>query len=143
MPDTRVTRSPLLPDRHPAPDFFVCDLFSFAPKSDLASLEHPLFSLSTKPDRTPRRYEHGDVFVEIKPSADGMATVHDRDVLIYCISVLMAARKEGRTISRTLRFRAHDLLLSTNRMTNGRGYEGLQAALERDQVARRPTPASG
>ncbi|MCA9050040.1 MAG: replication initiator protein A, partial [Planctomycetaceae bacterium] len=30
----------------------------------------------------PRRYEHGDLFVEIKPSSDGLATVHDRDILL-------------------------------------------------------------
>lgn len=76
------TRSPQFPDRHPEPDFFVCDVFNAAPKGDMASMEHPIFSLSTKPDRHPRRYEHGDLFVEIKPSSDGLATVHDRDILL-------------------------------------------------------------
>lgn len=94
-------------------------------------MQHPIFSLSTKPDRHVRRYEHGDLFVEIKPSADGLATVHDRDVLIYCISQVMAALNAGRQVSQVIRFRAHDLLKATNRMTNGRGYEGLKAALER------------
>ncbi len=124
-------RSPLLPDRHPTPDFFVCDIFDAAPKGDLASMEHPLFALSTRPDHHVRRYEHGDCFVEIKPSADGLATVHDRDVLIYCISQMMQAVNDGREVSQVLRFRAHDLLKSTNRMTNGNGYLGLKAALER------------
>ena len=41
----------LLPDRHPMGDFFVCDLFGAAPKDDLGSMEHPIFSLSTRPDR--------------------------------------------------------------------------------------------
>ena len=36
----------------------------------MASMEHPIFSLSTKPDHRIRRYEHGTTFVEIKPSAD-------------------------------------------------------------------------
>lgn len=125
------TRSPLLPDRRPKPDFFVCDIFDAAIKSDIASLEHPIFSLSTKPDHSIRRYEHGDIYVEIKPSADGLATVHDRDVLIYCISQLMAGLKEQRPASQIVRFRAHDLLSATNRMTNGQGYEALKAAMER------------
>jgi hypothetical protein len=126
-------RSPLLPDRHPTPDFFVCDIFDAAvtPKGDMASMEHPIFSLSTKPDHRIRRYENNGSFIEVKPSADGLATVHDRDILIFCISQLMAAINDQKPISPVLRFKAFDLLKSTNRMTNGQGYEGLKAAFER------------
>src|SRR4028119_201611 len=92
-------RPPLLPDRRPAPDFFVCDLMDAALKGDMASMEHPVFSLSTKPDHRVRRYEHGDVFVEVKPSSDGLATVHDRDILIYCISELITAMNAGQQVS--------------------------------------------
>lgn len=124
-------RSPLLPDRHPTPDFFVCDIFDAAPKGDMASMEHPIFSLATKPDLRIRRYEHKSSWIEIKPSTDGMATIHDRDILIYCISQLIAAFNDGRTMAQSVRFKAHDLLLATNRVTNGRGYELLRCALER------------
>lgn len=57
--------------------------------------------------------------------------MHDRDVLIYCISQLIAGLNDGREPSQTVRFKAYDLLQATNRMTNGQGYEGLKAALER------------
>lgn len=97
----------------------------------MASMEHPIFSLSTKPDTRVRRYEHNGKFVEITPSVKGLATIHDRDVLIYCISQLIAALNEGRQVSQTVHFKAYDLLQATNRMTNGAGYEGLKAALER------------
>jgi len=124
-------RPPLLPDRHPQADFFVCDIFDAVPKGDMASMEHPVFSLSTKPDRGSRRYEHGPHYVEIHPSHLGLATVHDRDVLIYCISQLMGALNNRQAVSRTVRLKAYDLLAATNRQTNGQGYEGLKAALER------------
>ena len=39
------TTGGLLPDRHPTGDFFVCDIFGASPKDDLASMEHPIFSL--------------------------------------------------------------------------------------------------
>jgi plasmid replication initiation protein len=94
-------------------------------------MEHPIFSLSTKPDHRVRRYEHGATYVEVKPSADGLATVHDRDVLIFCVSQLIAAQNAGQPVSPVLRFKAHDLLKATNRMTNGQGYLALKAALER------------
>ena len=41
----------LSPAEIPQGDFFVCDFFASVPKHDLASMEHPLFSLSTRPDR--------------------------------------------------------------------------------------------
>lgn len=126
------TRSPLLPVRH-QPDFFVCDIFDAGLKGDRASMEHPIFSLSKKPDMKVRRYENGENWFEVKPSATGMATVFDRDVLIYCISQLVAALNDGRPISKTLRLRAHDLLIATNRDTSGRGYLQLRETLERLQ----------
>ena len=131
MGDSTNSRSPLLPDRYPTADFFVCDLFGAAPKGDMASMAHPIFSLSTKPDHRIRRYESGPNYVEVKPGADGLATIHDRDVLIYCISQIMAGMNKGREVSQTVRFKAYDLLVSTNRNTAGTGYAQLKAALER------------
>lgn len=132
---TKETRSPLLPDRLDQPDLFVCDIFDAAPKGDMASMAHPIFSLSTKPDHRIRRYEDesGKNFVEVKPSAEGLATIHDRDVLIYCISQLIAAINDGKTPSKTLRMKAYDFLKATNRVTDGRGYDGLRSALVRLQ----------
>ncbi|MCB0074091.1 MAG: replication initiator protein A, partial [Caldilineaceae bacterium] len=110
---SKESKSPLLPERYPTPDFFVCDLFDAAPKGDMASMEHPIFSLSTKPDTRIRRYEHNGRFVEITPSVKGLATMHDRDVLIYCISQLMAGLNEGKQLSQVVRFKAYDLLQAT------------------------------
>ncbi len=125
-------RSPLLPDRHHR-DFFVCDIFDAALKGDSASMEHPIFSLSKKPDLKVRRYENGEKWAEIRPSVKGLATVFDRDILIYCISQLVAAVNDQRPISQRLRLRAYDLLVATNRDTSGRGYLQLREALERLQ----------
>ena len=129
--ETTKSRDPLLPDRMQQTDFFVCDIFDAAPKGDMASMEHPVFSISTKPDRNIRRYENGLNFVEITPSVKGLATVHDRDILIFCISQVMAALNEGRQVERTMRFKAYDLLSATNRPTGGEAYARLKDALER------------
>lgn len=130
---TKAERAPLLPLRHEQGDFFVCDIFDAAPKGDMAGMAHPIFTLSTKPDINPRRYETADkkCFVDIKPGSDGLASVHDRDVLIYCISQVMAALKAGRPVQKNLRFKAYDLLVATNRTTAGDGYTGLKKALGR------------
>ena len=121
----------LSPDRHPTGDFFVCDLFDAAPKGDLASMEHPIFSLSTKPDTRVLSYEHNGSEITVTPSVKGRATIHDKDILIYCVSQLMGALNAGREISRHLTLKAHDLLVATNRDTSGDAYARLRDAFER------------
>ncbi len=127
-------RSPLLPLRH-EPDFFVCDVFDSAFKGDQASMAHPVFSLSKKRDMTTRRYENNGKWVEVRPSSKGLATVFDRDVIIYCISQCIARLNDGLPVPRTLRFKAYDLLIATNRDVRGggRAYQLLSEALDRLQ----------
>ena len=112
-------------------DFFVCDFFGVAPKHDLASMEHPLFSLSTRPDRRILNYRHNGVEITVTPSVRGRATIFDADILIFCISQLMAALNAGRDVARTLTLTAHDLLLATGRETSGDSYRRLREAFER------------
>jgi len=112
-------------------DFFLCDILGAIPKDDMASMEHPVFSLSTRPDRRVLSYAHNDVQIEITPSVKGLATIHDKDILIYCISQLIGALNAQRPVSRKLTLRAHDLLIATQRETSGDGYRRLVAAFER------------
>jgi plasmid replication initiation protein len=128
---TIANAGPLLPDRHRQGDFFLCDIFDAIPKDDLATMEHPIFSLSTRPDRRILRYVHNNVQIEVTPSVKGLATIHDKDILIYCISQLMAALNAGKAVSRRLHLRAHDLLIATNRETSGDAYRRLKEAFER------------
>ena len=92
-------RNPLLPIRHPQQDFFVCDIVDAAPKGDMGSMEHPVFSLTTKPDMRTRDYQNGDTFIRISPSAKGLVTVYARDGLIYCICQCMVAFNDGQQVN--------------------------------------------
>lgn len=130
-PQRQAGQSALLPDRYPTVDFFSCDILGASPKDDLGSMEHPIFSLSTKPDRRVLSYEHNGTHIDVIPSVRGRATIHDKDILIYCISQLMSAVNAGRAISRRLTLRAHDLLVATNRDTSGDAYHRLKDAFER------------
>ena len=123
-------QSALLPDRHGG-DIFVCDILGAIPKDDMASMEHPLFSLSTRPDLRVLHHVHNGVTVTVVPSVRGLATLFDKDILIFCISQLMAAINRGQPVARTIRLTAHDLLLATNRETSGDGYARLREAFER------------
>ena len=122
----------LLPDRHPTKDFFIADIFDNLPfKDDLASMEHPLFSLSKKIDLRKLEYKKDNVSVTIAPSTYGLPTIFDKDVLLYCGSLLMDQINQGNIPPKTLRISSHDLLVATNRPTNGKGYELLKNALDR------------
>ena len=120
-----------MPIRHQTGDFFVCDILDALPKDDMATMEHPVFSLATKPDLRILSYAHNGVDITVTPSVRGLATIHDKDILIYCISQLMGALNAGRAISRDVTLRAHDLLVATNRETSGDAYRRLREAFER------------
>jgi plasmid replication initiation protein len=121
----------LAPDRHPNRDFFVADILDWALKDDRASMEHPMFSLSKTPDHRARHYEHNGNSITIEPGHHGLATIWDKDVLIYAISQLVEALNQGRPVSRTVRLKAYDLLIATNRHTGGKDYERLVESFRR------------
>ncbi|MFP1132903.1 replication initiator protein A [Asticcacaulis sp. W401b] len=125
-------RAVLLPDRH-APDLFflIEPVGDLTFKGDMASFEHPIFSLSLKPDLKIRQYEHRGVEVTITPSVKGLANIYDGDILIYLMSHLRRAMNDGRPTEQVIRFTALDFLQSTNRPTGGSGYNALRDGLER------------
>jgi plasmid replication initiation protein len=124
-------RPVLLPKRHPNHELFICDVLDAIPKDDLASMEHPVFSLATKPDTRTLTYEHRDVKIQITPSVKGLATIFDKDLLIFCISQMISKQNRGEPLSQNVRLHAYDLLIWTNRETSGDAYRRLIEAFER------------
>ncbi len=115
-------------------EIFSLDLIDYAFKDDPASMEAPLYSLSTKKDTSTWRWqsEDGNKKVEVTCNAEyGRATQHDKDILIYCMSQLTAAINAGLDVSRTVQFTARDFLLSTRRKDCGDDYDRLRDALNR------------
>jgi plasmid replication initiation protein len=123
--------SRLLPDRHPTGDIFIADILDWALKNDVHGMEHPMFSLSKKPDLRVRHYEHNGSSITITPSVKGIATIWDKDILIYAVSQLVEGLNQNRQPSRIIQVVAHALLVSTNRHTGGGDYEQLEQAFER------------
>ena len=121
----------LIPERHPQHDLFICDVADAVLKDVMAHMEHPFYSLSKKPETSVRRYEQNGNWIEITPSVKGLATIYDKDLLIYCISQIMAKLKRGEKVSQRVRINSHDLLIFTNRGTAGKDYKALVEALDR------------
>ncbi len=84
----------LLHDRHPQGDLFICNVGDAVLKDIMHSMEHPFYSLSKKPETNVRKYEHNGNWIQITPSVHGLATIYDKDILIYCISQIMHKLKK-------------------------------------------------
>jgi plasmid replication initiation protein len=121
----------LLPDRHPNRDFFILDVSDAAPKDDMASMEHPVFSLSVKPDMRELDYEHEGRRLRVIPSGKGLATIMDKDILLYSISKLVHQLNAGCEITPWVELSAHEVMVATNWNTGKRDYERFEDALDR------------
>lgn len=130
-----MAQAALLPERHSTQDFFIADIFDSLPvKNDRHTMEHPFFTLSTKKDSRVIKYSKNGINVTVKPDHElGLPTMFDKDILLYCGSLVIAQLKKNPTEypPQTLRFSSHDLMVTTNRETNGKAYRLLRNAFER------------
>jgi plasmid replication initiation protein len=130
-PETTNPDEHLLPVKHSNGDLFICDVTDAALKDLIPQMEHPFYSLSKKPDTAIRKYEHNGNWLQITPSVKGLATIYDKDILIYCISQIMEKLKRKESVSQRVRITSYDLLVFTNRGTSGRDYDALCEAIDR------------
>lgn len=119
-------------------DLFVANLLDYNLKDDTATMEAPLFSLSTKPDMDTWKWVSADKkkWLEVTPSSLGRATIHDKDLLIYLTSQLVAAMNEAartgtKMPGRRIRFTLHDFLIATRRDTGGKAYASVEDTIDR------------
>lgn len=122
---------PLTIARDPQQDLFICDVVDAPLKDIVQQMEHPFYSLSKKPETAIRRYEHNGNVLEVVPSVKGLATIYDKDILVYCVSKLMDAVKRGEELTRTIRMSGYEFLKFTNRGTAGKDYAALEDSLMR------------
>ncbi len=129
--DTPNKDGQLVQAKHVQGDLFICDVADAVLKDLIPQMEHPFYSLSKKPETAIRRYEHNGHSLEIIPSVKGLATIYDKDILIYCISQLVEKLKRHEPVGPRLRINSYDLLVFTNRGTAGKDYNALCEAIDR------------
>jgi len=120
----------LPPDRNKQNNFFICDITDTF-KDDMASMEHPIFSLNKAIDLRVLRYERNNVVIEVSPSAKGLATIYDKDILLYLASALVNTKNNNEAISKAVKFSAYDYLAATNKSFGGTQYQVFKDGLER------------
>lgn len=112
-------------------DLFLDSLVGAPLKDDRALMEFPFFSLQKQPRMEPLVYDDGRAQIRIEPGPKGLATIWDKDVLLYVVSLINERIERGMCVEHTVRFSAHDLLKVTGRGTGKRSYELLLDALYR------------
>jgi plasmid replication initiation protein len=112
-------------------DLFVESLVSAPLRDDRATMEFPFFALQKRPLLTPILYQDGNVSIRISPGERGIASIWDKDVLIYLSSLINAKIERGEEVSRTVRIAAYDMLRVTRRHTGKNGYQEIYDALFR------------
>jgi plasmid replication initiation protein len=123
------------PDPHPIRDFFIKDLIDYSPKDSSEMMERPFFSLAKRKRNKAIHYESpdGKLWITVKGHPDyGMATIWDADILIWCISRLIAERDAGRNDPRSvIQTTPYELLKGIARGTSGADYQDLMKAIKR------------
>lgn len=112
-------------------DLFLDSIINAPIKDDRALMEFPFFSLQKTPRMRPLVYDDGKVKIEVRPGDRGIATIWDKDVLIYLASIINDRLERGLPVEKTIRFNAHNLLQITGRGSGKRAYELLLDAMFR------------
>lgn len=112
---------------------YICDLADISFKDIHQEMEHPFYALSKKPDLTVRKYNHNGNTIQIKPSLDGMPTIYDKDVIVFCISKLMWQKREKLPMSKTVMFKPSEFIKFTSRNNSAKIYKSLLSSIERLQ----------
>ncbi len=122
-------------DPYPHLDFFIPMLTDVPLKDQRETMERPFFSLQKRKRLKPIEYTSPDGEVRVKVEAMpayGMATIWDADILIWAATALNRMKEKGvNDLPRTLKTTTYDLLRAIKRDTGGKGYQELQAALQR------------
>ena len=109
---------------------FECKMTHVNLKSDMFSMVWPVFALDGK-SKGVLDFSYKGVSIKIVPSVLGRATIKDKEILIYCLSHIMAAKNARLELSNTVRFNTYDLLKATGRGTSGKEYKLVEKALYR------------
>jgi hypothetical protein len=119
-----------------------------APQGDLFRLDSPLtaeirgerslmafpfFALAKTAWMKPLTYQTDTVSIEVRPSASGVATIYDKEIVLYIASLMAAKLEAGGEAGQDFVFTAHDLFQVTGANHSARSYSRLSEALERLQ----------
>ena len=102
-------------------------------RGERSLMAFPFFALAKSAWMKPLAYHHGPVSIEVRPSANGVATIYDKEIVLYIASLMAAKLEAGEDVAQDFVFTAHDLFSVTGSNHSARSYQRLSEALERLQ----------
>lgn len=97
-------------------------------------MAYPFFGLSKTAAKHAIRFVEGAVSVEVRPSESGVATIYDKEILIYLASLAIERLQRGDDFDGVLTFTAYDFFkLAGLSGASGKNYQRLTASLDRLQ----------
>jgi plasmid replication initiation protein len=115
-------------------DLFAPIFNDIAARDGIDMMEFPFFSLSKKKRFEPLIYNNEARGIEIIVSAGkphGMATIWDKDILIWCISQVREALDRGEQPNKRIHFHPYHLLKAIRRGQGKTEYDLLRQAIKR------------
>jgi plasmid replication initiation protein len=102
-------------------------------RGERSLMAFPFFALSKGKWTKPLAYKTDTVSIEIVPTAKGVATIYDKEIVLYIASLMVRKLEAGEEVSQDFYFTAHDLFCVTGNNPSARSYARLSQALERLQ----------
>jgi plasmid replication initiation protein len=102
-------------------------------RGERSLMAFPFFALSKNAWMKPLTYQVNQVSIEVRPSASGVATIYDKEIVLYIASLMAAKIEAGEDVAQDFVFTAHDLFSVTGSNHSARSYGRLSEALERLQ----------
>ncbi len=102
-------------------------------KGERSVMAFPFFALSKGRRMQPITYADDYVSIEVRPSQTGVATIYDKEILLYIASLLVSQMKSQAVPSQEYSFTAHDFIRVIGANRSARSYQRIHGALERLQ----------
>ncbi len=102
-------------------------------RGERSLMAFPFFALAKNAWMKPLTYQSDTVSIEVRPSASGVATIYDKEIVLYIASLMAAKIEAGEQVAQDFIFTAHDLFSVTGANHSARSYARLSEALERLQ----------
>lgn len=116
------------------PDLFHMDSPLYGEvRGERSIMAFPFFALTKIAQMKALEYSIGNVSIEVRPSASGVATIYDKEIVLYIASLMVSKMEAGQAVEQDFTFTAHDFFRVTGTSSSSRSYDRLSDALERLQ----------
>lgn len=102
-------------------------------RGERSIMAFPFFALTKTAQMKPIEYHSENVSIEVRPSQNGVATIYDKEIVLYIASLMAAKLREGEPVGQDFTFTAHDFFRVTGTSLSARSYTRLSEALSRLQ----------